>query len=204
MQITSSLNSSSTQQATSIKRERSDESLVASVAKGNAAALETLFTRHQAAVYRFVLRLTKNASLAEETVSEVFLEVWRGAGNFEGKCQVSTWLLAIARNKAVAGLRRQKELQIDECSALAIEDAADDPEESFAKQERSCIVRHCLSQLPPAHREIINLYYLREKSVPEVANFIGIPASTVKTRMFYARSRMMDLLEQAGIESIRN
>ena len=184
MQITSSLNSSSTQQATSIKRERSDESLVASVAKGNAAALETLFTRHQAAVYRFVLRLTKNASLAEETVSEVFLEVWRGAGNFEGKCQVSTWLLAIARNKAVAGLRRQKELQLDECSASAIEDSADDPEESFAKQERGSIVRHCLSQLPPAHREIINLYYLHEKSVPEVANFIGIPARRSRRACF--------------------
>ena len=204
MQITSSLNSISTQQATSIKRGASDESLVTSVSKGSAAALEMMFTRHEAAVYRFVLGLTKNASLAEETVSEVFLEVWRGAGNFEGKCQVTTWLFAIARNKAVAWLRRQKEFQLDECSALAIEDLADDPEESFAKQERSSIILHCLSKLPPAHRNIINLYYLHEKSVPEVANFIGIPASTVKTRMFYARSRMMDLLEQAGIESIRN
>ena len=165
MQITSSLNSSSPQQATSIKRERSDESLVASVAKRNAAALETLFARHQAMVYRFVLRLTKNASLAEDTVSEVFLEVWRGAGNFESKCQVSTWLLAIARNKALAALRRCKESQLDDNAAMTIEDAADDPEEHLVKQERGSLVHRCLSQLPPAHREIIDLYYLREKSV---------------------------------------
>ena len=124
MQITSSLNSSSTQQATSIKRDRSDESLVASVAKGNSAALEILFTRHQAVVYRFVLRLTKNTSLAEETVSEVFLEVWRAAGSFEGECQVSTWLLAIARNKSLGALRKCKESQLDDKAAMAIEDAA--------------------------------------------------------------------------------
>lgn len=199
MQIRSSHNSASKRQATSIERESSDETLIASIAKGSAVALEVLFTRHQASVYRFVLRLTKNASLAEDTVSEVFLEVWRGAGKFEGKCQASTWLLAIARNKAIAALRQRKEAQLDDSAALTIEDSADDPEEQLAKEERGLLVHRCLSQLPPPHRQIINLYYLREKSVSEVVDLVGIPASTVKTRMFYARNRMAQLLEQAGI-----
>ena len=203
MQITSSLNSSSTHQAKSVKREKSDEALVTSVAKGNAAALETLFNRHQGAIYRFVLRLTKNASLAEETVSEVFLEVWRGADKFEGKCQVSTWLLAIARNKAVGALRQCKESQLDDNAAMGIKDAADDPEENLVKQERGSLVQRCLSQLPPVHREIIDLYYFRENSVSKVVDLVGIPASTVKTRMFYARNRMVQLLELAGITSAR-
>src|SRR4029079_8839236 len=151
----------------------------------------------------YVLRLTKNPSIAEETVSEVFLAVWRGAGKFNGKCKVSTWLLAIARHKAFAALRSRKESQLDEGAASTIEDSADNPEICLVKQECGTLVRHCLSQLSTAHRQIVDLYYMRGKSVPEVATLVGIPVSTVKTRMFYARNRMAELLEQAGIESIR-
>jgi RNA polymerase sigma-70 factor, ECF subfamily len=203
MQTTSSVNSIHTQEATSIKQAKSDQSLLASIADGKAFALETLLARHQAAVYRFALRLTKSESLAEETVSEVFLEVWRGAGKFEGKSQVLTWLLAIARNKAIQALRHRKEAQLDDAEALTIEDSSDDPEEHLVTQERGLLIHRCLSQLPPAHRQIIDLYYLREKSVSEVADLVGIPASTVKTRMFYARNSMAKLLEQAGITSAR-
>jgi RNA polymerase sigma-70 factor, ECF subfamily len=127
--------------------------------------------------------------------------LWRGAGRFEGKCRVSTWLLAIARNKALQGLRKRKESQLDDGAALTIEDSSDDPEEHLVTQERDLLVHRCLSQLPPAHRQIIDLYYLQEKSVSEVADLVGIPTSTVKTRMSYARNRMSELLEQAGIRS---
>lgn len=202
MQITSS--PESTRHYTITKQQRSDESLIASVAAGDKVALETLFTRHQAVVYRFVLRLTKNSSIAEETVSEVFLDVWRrGARKFEAKCKVSTWLLAIARHKALAALRNRKESQLDECAASTIEDSADNPEVSLVKQECGTVVRHCLNQLSAAQRQIVDLYYMRGKSVPEVATLVGIPVSTVKTRMFYARNRMAELLQQAGIDSVR-
>jgi RNA polymerase sigma-70 factor (ECF subfamily) len=202
MQITSSLRSVSANRS-GITRERSDASLLAAVAKGDAAAFDTLFTRHQRAVYRFVLRFTKDASLAEETASEVFLEVWRCAGKFEARSQVSTWLLAIARYKAIALLRQRKESQLESSADVLLEDSADNPEQSLVKQQSGAIVRRCLSQLPPAHRQIIDLYYLGHKSIPELADLVGIPASTVKTRMFYARNRMAQLLEQAGMTSTR-
>ena len=91
------------------KQIKSDKTLLASIAKGSADALRTLFARHQTAVHRFVLQLTSNPSIAEEVVSDVFLEVWRSARNFEGKSQFSTWLLAIARHKALTARRRLKD-----------------------------------------------------------------------------------------------
>ena len=154
-------------------------------------------------VYRSCVTPHQEYITCRRAVSEVFLEVWRGAGNFESECRVSTWLLAIARNKSLGALRKCKESQLDDKAAMAIEDAADDPEERLLKQERGSLVHRCLSQLPPAHREIIDLYYFRDNSVSEVVELVGIPASTVKTRMFYARNRMTQLLEQAGIRGVR-
>ena len=69
--------------------------------------MRTLFARHQTRVYRFVLRLLKNEAAAEDVVSEVFLDVWRQAGQFEARASVSTWLLSIARFKALTAMRRR-------------------------------------------------------------------------------------------------
>jgi RNA polymerase sigma-70 factor (ECF subfamily) len=129
--------------------------------------------------------------------------VWRRADGFKGKSQVSTWLLAIARNKALSAMRARLDAQLDDEMARAIADPAEDAETAVDKRDRSAIVQHCLSQLSPLHREVIDLVYYHEKSVDEVAQIVGAPASTVKTRMFYARRRMESLLKIAGWESSR-
>ena len=84
--------------------------------------MQVLFARHHVRVYRFVLRLVRNESTAEDLISEVFLDVWRQAGRFEGRSAVSTWLLAIARFKALSALRRRPEAELDDETAEAIED----------------------------------------------------------------------------------
>src|SRR5215471_18863562 len=81
-------------------RELTDEALIRAIAGGQRSAMHTLYARHSARVYRFVLRLTGDPSLSEDVVSEVFLETWRQAAGFRAKSQAATWLLAIARNKA--------------------------------------------------------------------------------------------------------
>jgi RNA polymerase sigma-70 factor, ECF subfamily len=186
------------------RRDTLDVCLLESVVSGDKSALRVLFTRHNVRIYRFVLRLTGDKSIAEDTISEVFLEVWRHAGRFSMKSQVSTWLLAIARNKALATLRRRSESQLgNEDFLLTMEDPADNPEQFLDRQNRSTTLQFCLKQLSPAHREVIDLVYYHEKSVAEVAEIVGIPANTVKTRMHYARSRMAMLLQQAGIDCKR-
>lgn len=178
----------------------SDEVLIGRIANGDRLAMQVLFARHHVRVYRFVLRLVNNPSTAEDLISEVFLDVWRQAGRFEARSQVSTWLLAIARFKALSALRKKPESALDDEMAEAIEDTSDTPEVSLQKKNKSELLRECLKSLSPEHREVVDLVYYHEKSIEEVAELIGIPENTVKTRMFYARKRLSELLKAAGVD----
>ena len=178
----------------------SDEVLIGRIAGGDKLAMQVLFARHHLKVYRFVLRLVRDRALAEDLISEVFLDVWQQAERFEGRSAATTWLLAIARYKALSALRRRPELELDEERAQAIEDPSDDPEKSTQKKNEGAILRRCLAALSAEHREIIDLVYYHEKSVEEVARIVGIPENTVKTRMFYARKRLSELLKRAGVD----
>lgn len=180
-------------------RDTSDEALIAAIAEGDRRAMHALYVRHNVRVYRFTLRLAADAALAEDIVSDVFLDVWRQAGAFKAKSRVSTWLLGIARNKAVSALRGRRHAQLDDRTAAAIADPAEDAETTLEHRARTATIRDCLSQLSAIHREVLDLAYYQEKSVDEVAEIVGVPASTVKTRMFHARKRMETLLETAGV-----
>jgi RNA polymerase sigma-70 factor, ECF subfamily len=178
----------------------SDEALIGRIAAGDKLAMHLLFARHHVRVYRFVLRLVRDESLAEDLISDVFLDVWRQAGRFERRSSVGTWLLAIGRHKALSALRRRPGQRLDEERTAVIEDPADDPEIAVQKKDKSEILRKCLNELSAEHREIIDLVYYHEKSVEETAGIVGIPANTVKTRMFYARKRLSELLKAAGLD----
>jgi RNA polymerase sigma-70 factor (ECF subfamily) len=179
----------------------SDEALISRIAAGDRLAMQVLFARHHVRVYRFVLRLVGgNATLAEDLISDVFLDVWRQAAKIEARSAASTWLLAIARFKALSALRRKPDEELDEETAEAIEDLSDDPEVIVQKKDKGEILRKCLTALSPEHREIIDLVYYHEKSVEEVASIVGIPEATVKTRMFYARKKLSELLKAAGVD----
>ncbi len=183
-------------------RATTDEMLLERITEGDRHAMHSFYARHNVRVYRFVLRMLRDVTATEDLVSQVFLDVWRTASQFEGRSQVSTWLLSIARFKALTALRQRKYEDIDQDEVMEVADSADTPETSFDRSRTSEILRACVAKLSPAHREIVNLVYYHEKSVDEVAGIVGIPASTVKTRMFYARKQLADLLKTAGIDSI--
>ncbi|NUR12012.1 MAG: sigma-70 family RNA polymerase sigma factor [Bradyrhizobium sp.] len=178
----------------------SDDMLLESIADGNRTAMHILYCRHNVRVYRFILRIVRDATAAEDLVSQVFLDVWRTAGQFQGRSQVSTWLLSIARFKALTAMRQRRFEDIDQEDVRQIPDDAETPESSLDRSDTSAILRACVQKLSPAHREIINLVYYHEKSVEEVGQIIGIPQSTVKTRMFYARKQLAELLKGCGVE----
>jgi RNA polymerase sigma-70 factor (ECF subfamily) len=180
----------------------SDEALLESISEGGRTAMHTLYSRHHVRVYRFILRMVRDAATAEDLTSQVFLDVWRTARQFQGRSQVSTWLLSIARFKALTSLRQRKHEDIDQDEILEIADEAETPEACLDRSTTSAILRACVAKLSPAHREIINLVYYHEKSVEEAGQIIGIPQSTVKTRMFYARKQLADLLKVAGVENL--
>jgi RNA polymerase sigma-70 factor (ECF subfamily) len=179
----------------------SDETLIDSIARGDKRAMELLFARYNVRVYRFIARITGNLSLAEDIVSDVFLDVWRCAGRFKADSQVSTWLMAIARHKALSALKRRTEMPLDEELVARLPDSADDPETKAYHQGRNSILQKCLMQLPPAQREMIDLVYYHEKTIAEAAAITGVPEGTVKTRMLRARGRLAQLLKAWQIES---
>ena len=175
----------------------SDEVLIRRIAGGDQLAMQTLFARHRVALYRWLLRLVRDEALAEDLLSDVFLDVWRRAASFEGRSSVSTWLLAIARNKAVSTRRRRTDAELDEESTSNVPDRADDPEVALQKKNRAELLRQSIDRLSPEHREVIDLVYYHGKAVTEVAEIVGIKEATVKTRVFYARKKLAELVTAA-------
>ena len=117
--------------------------------------------------------------------------MWRQAGRFQYRSSASTWLLSIARHKALSARRRRTEgAELDEKIEATIADPANDPEVALQEKDRGELVRRALMRLSPEHREVIDLVYYHEKSVDEVAHILDVPPATVKTRMFYARKKL--------------
>jgi len=177
-----------------------DNELLGRIAAGEQAAVRTLFARHHLRIFRFIMRKTGNEATAEELTNEVFLEIWRHAGKFEGRSKASTWMLSIAHNRTVSRLRRRSEAQLEEGVAEAIADDADTPEISTSKRGKGEQIRACMERLTPDHRAIIDLVYYHEKSVSETSEILGIPEGTVKTRMFHARKKLGEILQQEGVD----
>ncbi|MEI8698470.1 sigma-70 family RNA polymerase sigma factor [Mesorhizobium sp. ISC15] len=177
-----------------------DRALVGRVATGDRAAVRLLFMRHHARVYRFVVRQTGSEMMADDIANEVFLELWRQAPGFEGRSEVSTWLLGIARFKALSSLRKKKEDWIDDDDAAQVADSADTPEVVTMKEDKGAALRRFVDALPEEHRTVIDLAYYHGQSVIEIGEVLGIPVATVKTRMFYARKKLGEALKAAGYD----
>ena len=175
----------------------SDHALLQRIAEGDQLAMRDLFARHRDHAFRFILRLIKNEALAEDILIDAFFEVWQYASRFEGRSTFSTWLLAIARNKALTALGRPSTINLEDRWASTIPDPADDPELVLQGKDLGETLRRCLAGLSAKHTEVIDLVYYHEKTVAEVAAILQLPEATVKTRMFYARRKLAQLVVAA-------
>ena len=144
---------------------RSDEALVARIAAGETLAMQALYARHATRVYRFLVRLVRDPTTAEDLMSDVFFDVWQQASRYEGRASVTTWMLSIARFKALSHLRRRPHAALEPEVAEAIEDEADTPEVLLQKVGKADVIRRCLATLSREHREVIDLVYYHERSV---------------------------------------
>ena len=119
----------------------SDEMLVERIAAGDKLAMQVLFARHRTKIYRWLFRFVGNETVAEDLLSDVFLDVWQQAGRFEGRSAVTTWLLSIARFKALSARRRRTDAELDETIETTVADDADDPETALQKKSRDELLR---------------------------------------------------------------
>ena len=124
-------------------------------------------------------------------------DVWQQAGRFEGRSAVTTWLLSIARFKALSARRRRTHAELDETIETNVADGADNPEITLQKTNRGELIRAALMKLPAEDRDLLDLVYFHENSVEDCALILNLPVATVKARMLSARKKLAELVQEA-------
>jgi len=171
-----------------------DRELLGQVAHGSQPALEALYRRHEHRLFRYLTGLLgTDTSRAGEVTCETFYEVWQQAGRFRGDSTVATWIFGIARHKALTVLRRTRRTEGEEALAHTAADV-EDPLERLSGEQAATRVRQALEALSPDHREVLELACYQDFSYPQIAELLGCPVNTVKTRAFYARRHLERVL----------
>lgn len=180
----------------------SDEALVALVARGDEDALGELYDRVGRIAYGLALRILRDERHAEDAVQEAFLQVWRGAATFRAeRAKASTWILTLVHRRAVDLVRREERRQADpltDDSAAGVAPEQTD-EAAWLRFERER-VQTALKQLPDVQREALELAYYGGFSQSELAERLGVPLGTIKSRMFAGLSRLRELLDDSTQE----
>jgi RNA polymerase sigma-70 factor (ECF subfamily) len=173
--------------------------LLREVAAGDRTAFATLYRRYNRPLFAYIYRWLEDQDVAEEVLQEVMLEVWKKAGSFRGRSKPSTWLFGIARYKTLNAIRQYSQPRASEEEALKMVNGSAGPEaKAEAGSEREAI-RSALGSLGPEHREVLELTYYEGLSLVEVAEILGAPPGTVKSRMFHARQQLKAVLIRRGL-----
>jgi RNA polymerase sigma-70 factor (ECF subfamily) len=178
----------------------SDEALLALVSRGDDSALGELYDRYGRIAYGLALRIVRDRTLAEDVVQEGFLAVWRSAGTFlaeHGK--PSTWILTLVHRRAVDLVRREERRRADPIDELAQPAGEATDEEAWLRAQRQ-VVQEALRKLPPEQREALELSYYGGFTQSELADRLGQPLGTIKSRMFTGLRRLRELLAEAGLD----
>lgn len=178
-----------------------DQALVARIAAGDRQAFELLFNDYGERIFRYAHRLISDVTKAEEVTNDVMLEVWKTAARFEGRSKVSTWILGIARHLALNAVRRKTLDTVDMDDAPEIADQ--DLTTGALEHDRDVLkesLADALGRLSTDHRDVIELTYFHGLTYTEIAEVVGCPENTVKTRMFHARKQLQGFLRSAGLD----
>jgi RNA polymerase sigma factor (sigma-70 family) len=175
----------------------SDEALPGLVARGDEAALAELYDRFGRVAYGLALRIVRDATLAEDAVQDAFLAAWRTAVSFDpGRGKTSTWLLTLVHRRAVDVVRREERRRADPLDTDPASGSESTDETAAVRAQRRA-VQSALAQLPPEQRQALELAYYGGLSQSELAERLGVPVGTVKSRMFAALAKLRDLLGEA-------
>jgi RNA polymerase sigma-70 factor, ECF subfamily len=180
-----------------------DLELVAAIASGGSAAFEILHARYERRVFNYVRTFVRQPTIAEEVVIDTMLAVWNGARRFNRDSRVSTWILGIARHKALDAVRKMKNQgdtsgleQADE-----IADTAETPADAVARDSHAQLILQAIAELSHDHQEILRLAFYEDLPYEEIGALLSIPDNTVKTRVFYAKQQLKGSLKKLGVES---
>jgi RNA polymerase sigma-70 factor (ECF subfamily) len=178
----------------------SDEALVALLARSEQSALAELYDRYGRIAYGLALRVLRDEALAEDAVQEGFLAVWRTAARFmPERGKASTWILTLVHRRAVDVVRREERRRADSLEHTPEQGGGDVHEDAWLRLQRER-VQEALKQLPDPQREALELAYYGGFSQSELAERLGQPIGTIKSRMFTGLARLRELLGEPGTE----
>lgn len=173
-----------------------DKWLVQRILSGDKAAGEQFVIEHYEAIFRFLRNLTGSKEDAEDLTQQTFLRAWEALPSFRGDSSLSTWLHSIAYREYTHWLRSRREF-------VPLDEIVDMPDEQANQNLEAVLLRWAIYRLDPGHREVFVLYYVQGFSVNEIAKIIGVPAGTVKSRLFLARQKLKELLSDVIPEPVR-
>lgn len=178
--------------------DRFDEhSLINRIASGDLEAFKSLYQSYQKRLFAYSIKMLTDAAAAEELSSDVMLEVWKQAGEFQGRSKLSTWIFGIAHNKALNVLRQKNtRTNVGLDQARITVDERPDPEQSAERRDTLKHLETALGTLSLDHREVVELTFYHEFSYEEIAQIMNCPVNTVKSRMFYAKQKMREAFNQ--------
>ena len=181
-----------------------DSLLIQEIAAGDRDAFEKLYRAYAPRLFRYLFSMTGDAGTSEELTNDVMVAAWKGAPNFRGESRVSTWLFGIAHHKALNAVRGKQPLtvEIEQASEAAAPDEG--PQEIVLRHSLEQTVRSALQELSPEHREVMELTFYQGLSYLEIAEIMQCPVNTVKTRMFYAKKKLQEVLGREGIAGERS
>jgi RNA polymerase sigma-70 factor, ECF subfamily len=178
----------------------SDEALVALVARADEDALAELYDRFGRVAYGLALRIVRDPALAEDAVQEGFMAVWRSSARFVAeRAKASTWILTLIHRRAVDLVRREQPRRAEPLDAAPHESGDDVEEEAWLRLRRTR-VQEALTRLPDKQREALELAYYGGFTQSELADRLGEPLGTIKSRMFSGLATLRELLAEDDIE----
>jgi RNA polymerase sigma factor (sigma-70 family) len=182
-----------------------DATLLERVAGGDQGAFEHLYHRYHRRLFGYLLRVLRRPPLIEEVLDDVMLAIWQGAHRFDGRSRASTWILGIAHHKALKALeraRRESDREAGEPPEAIDQIPAPgrEPDRVAARSELRSKLRSAMEVLSPVQRAVVELTFFYGYSYPEIAEIVGCPVGTVKTRMFHARRLLKERLPELGLE----
>jgi RNA polymerase sigma-70 factor (ECF subfamily) len=181
----------------------SDEALVALVARADDSALAELYDRFGHVAYGLALRVVRDPALAEDAVQEAFLAVWRSAARFvPERAKASTWILTLVHRRAVDVVRREEPRRTEPLEAAPQPSANLTEDEAWLRLQRTR-VQEALRMLPDQQREALELAYFGGFTQSELADRLGEPLGTIKSRMFTGLARLRELLADTGRDEER-
>jgi RNA polymerase sigma-70 factor (ECF subfamily) len=177
-----------------VAAERLELALLEGVRQGRRTDFDALYRLYHPRLWRFLMHLLRQPDAIEEVLNDTLMVVWQRADSFDGRSKLSTWIFGIAYRKALKALSRQ-DLPVEGDDADEPADPGPGPEQRLGLAQLRARLRGAMAELSPEHRAVVDLCYFHDMGHAEIADVVGCPPETVKTRMFYARRRLRLLLD---------